>query len=73
MSNFEESAEMKTGEQQKDGKKIIDHGDWQTVIDENEPGLFRVKHFCKYCGMYNTYGTPPFCMYCGHKMHGKII
>lgn len=85
--DYEEHIEMKTAEELAEAeeykgqiledRRIIDAAededaeDWRTVIDDNERGLFRVKYFCKFCGAWNTYGRPPFCMYCGHKMRVK--
>ena len=43
-------------------------GTWKVVIDKNEEPMFRTKYVCPECGSWQTYGKPPYCMWCGAKV-----
>ena len=42
-------------------------GTWKTVIDKNEKPM-RIRYVCPECGTPQTYGKPPYCMWCGAKV-----
>lgn len=46
------------------------HGHWTLDIDDKFP-LLRRGWRCSECGRRQTYGTTPYCPYCGHKMEVK--
>ena len=46
----------------------VKHGHWTETYDESQPIFFKRRWACSSCGRTNTYGKPPFCMYCGAKM-----
>lgn len=52
---------IKALEQRPQGKWIVDY-------QENEDALFRRGWKCPVCGTRNTYGMPPYCMYCGARL-----
>lgn len=43
-------------------------GEWVVDYQENEHAFFRRGWKCPVCGSRNTYGMPPFCMYCGARL-----
>lgn len=53
-----------------DAKKEFERptGEWIVDYQENEDALFRRGWKCPVCGTRNTYGMPPYCMYCGAKL-----
>lgn len=42
---------------------------WRKVYDSNAPLFFQRAWVCPHCGVSNTYGEPPYCMYCGHRVY----
>lgn len=44
-------------------------GKWtESYESECDNPFLRRRWTCSVCGQYNTYGTPPYCPYCGAKM-----
>jgi hypothetical protein len=43
-------------------------GEWIVDYQENEDALFKHGWKCPVCEERNTYGMPPYCMYCGAKL-----
>jgi hypothetical protein len=43
-------------------------GKWIVDYQENEDPLFRHRWVCPVCKNWNTYGMPPYCMYCGARL-----
>ena len=43
-------------------------GKWIVDYQENEDALFKHGWKCPVCETRNTYGMPPYCMYCGAKL-----
>ena len=41
---------------------------WIVDYQENEDALFKHGWKCPVCETRNTYGMPPYCMYCGAKL-----
>lgn len=41
---------------------------WIVDYQENEDALFRHGWKCPVCETRNTYGMPPYCMYCGARL-----
>ena len=43
-------------------------GEWIVDYQENEDALFKRGWKCPVCETRNTYGMPPYCMYCGARL-----
>lgn len=43
-------------------------GKWIVDYQENEDALFKRGWKCPVCETRNTYGMPPYCMYCGARL-----
>lgn len=41
---------------------------WIVEHKEDEDPLFRHRWVCPVCKNWNTYGMPPYCMYCGVRL-----
>lgn len=48
-----------------------DPGHWVLDIDNEYPVMMRTGWRCSECGRRETYGTTPYCPYCGRKMEVK--
>ena len=55
-----------------DYKRLLEEerptGKWIVDYQENEDALFRHGWKCPVCETRNTYGMPPYCMYCGARL-----
>lgn len=56
----------------KDYKRLLEEqrptGEWIVDYQENEDALFKHGWKCPVCETRNTYGMPPYCMYCGARL-----
>ncbi|MBQ2568166.1 MAG: hypothetical protein II572_07070 [Clostridia bacterium] len=45
----------------------LEPGKWAEYYDPDRPPFFRRRWRCGDCGMDNTYGKTPYCMWCGKR------